>query len=338
VSQQKPRQFDDEWRRWIAENLILESTKGSILATLKSAGFDELAATEEIERAAASPYLRGSKRLLNRLKKREWVLETYHRLNRLLPNAGGVDVRERLPRAEFLDRYYCANRPVLIKGMLEDWPAMKKWSPGYMKERFGERNVEVQMNRLGNERFERQKDRHRKQLKMAEFVDLVVASETNDYYMTASNCGVNGDSLADLWEDIVQIPEYLDGSKRQNTFLWFGPKGTITPLHHDMTNNLMAQVCGRKLIKLIPSYDIANVYNDFHCYSAVDCGAVNYERFPKFRQARLIECELGPGDLLFLPIGWWHYVQGLSVSITVSFTNFVFDNDFTSFYKSCCDL
>ena len=34
--------------------------------------------------------------------------------------------------------------------------------------------------------------------------------------------------------------------------------------------------------------------------------------------------------LLFLPVGWWHYVKGLSISMTVTFTNFVFANDFSS--------
>jgi hypothetical protein len=335
---QTARQFDQEWRRWIAENLMLEGSRESILATLKSAGFDETTAAAEIELAAASPYLRGSKRLLNRLKKRDWLLEIHHRLNRLLPGAEAVDVRERLLRAEFLRDYYTTNRPVLIKGMLDDWPALQKWSPEYLKERFGNRMVEVQMNRLSNARYEVQKDRHRRQMSLSEYVDLVGRAETNDYYMTAANSGTNTSSLVELWDDIIQIPEYLDGSQRQRGFIWFGPSGTITPLHHDLTNNFMAQVYGRKLVRLIPAHDTPYVYNELHCFSSVDCGAVDYKRFPRFRQARVIDCEIGPGDLLFLPVGWWHYVKGLSISITVTFTNFLFDNDFSSGYTTHAEL
>jgi hypothetical protein len=40
------------------------------------------------------------------------------------------------------------------------------------------------------------------------------------------------------------------------------------------------------------------------------------------------------GDLLFLLVGWWHHVRGLEVSITMTFTNFVFDYDFHSFYQT----
>ena len=44
----------------------------------------------------------------------------------------------------------------------------------------------------------------------------------------------------------------------------------------------------------------------------------------------ILACEIGLGDLLFLPVGWWHYVKGLSISMTVTFANFVFANDFSS--------
>jgi ribosomal protein L16 Arg81 hydroxylase len=334
MSEPEVRQFDDEWRRWIAENLILECSRESILATLQREGFDEAITRAEIDRAADSPYLRGSQRLLNRLKKRDWLLEVHHRLNQLLPQAGTVDVQSRLSREQFLKDYYAANRPVLIKGALDDWPAMKKWSPGYLKERFGDRTVEVQSKRLANARYELQKDRHREQMKMAQFVDLVCQGPTNDVYMTASNTDINARSLAELWDDIIQIPEYLDGTLPQRGFFWFGPQGTLTPLHHDMTNNFMAQAYGRKLVTLIPSCDISYVYNEQHCYSPVDCGAPDLARFPLFRRASVIHCEIGPGDLLFLPIGWWHCVKGLSISMTVTFTNFVFDNDFCSIYST----
>lgn len=94
----------------------------------------------------------------------------------------------------------------------------------------------------------------------------------------------------------------------------------------------MAQVHGRKLVKLIPSCDLPRMYNDFHCYTDVDAGTPDLNRFPDYAKVRVIDCVIGPGDFLFLPVGWWHYVKGLDVSITVTFTNFVFNNDFHSSY------
>lgn len=335
MSDQNERQFDDEWRRWIAENLILGGSRDSLLATLKDAGFQELKAAAEIDVAAASPYLRGATRLQNRLKKRDWVLEIHRRLSRLLPTANEVEVRERLSRAEFLREYYSTNRPVMIKGMLADWPALLKWSPEYFKAQFGNRVIEVQTKRNQDRRYEIQKDQHRQQMRLAQFVDLVnSAGETNDFYMTATNSKLNTSSLAELWDDVPPLSEYLDDGP-QRGFLWFGPRGTITPYHHDLTNNFMAQVYGRKLIRLVPTHDLPFMSNDLHCFSSIDAeGADAAVRFPMYRHARVIDCEIGPGDLLFLPVGWWHYVKGLSISMTMTFTNFVFDNDFSSNYST----
>jgi hypothetical protein len=100
----------------------------------------------------------------------------------------------------------------------------------------------------------------------------------------------------------------------------------------------MAQVYGRKLVKLIPSYDLPYMFNELHCFSPIDPEAVDYGRFPQFRNVRMIECEIGPGDLLFLPVGWWHHVKGVAISIAVTFTNFVFPNDFTSSYTTFQDV
>ncbi|CAB3790842.1 cupin-like domain-containing protein [Paraburkholderia fynbosensis] len=50
--------------------------------------------------------------------------------------------------------------------------------------------------------------------------------------------------------------------------------------------------------------------NHLHCYSQVDGSAIDYERFPSMRNPHLLQCALAPGEWLFVPIGWWHYVEG----------------------------
>ena len=43
---------------------------------------------------------------------------------------------------------------------------------------------------------------------------------------------------------------------------------------------------------------------------------------------------IGPGEALFLPVGWWHHVDGLDQTIGMSFTRFARDNDFYSSYRT----
>jgi hypothetical protein len=57
----------------------------------------------------------------------------------------------------------------------------------------------------------------------------------------------------------------------QQCFVWFGPAGKVTPLRHDPSNTLIAQVVGRKRNRLIPALQRQYVYNSTGVFSDVDC-------------------------------------------------------------------
>ncbi|OQU80934.1 hypothetical protein SORBI_3007G210801 [Sorghum bicolor] len=68
--------------------------------------------------------------------------------------------------------------------------------------------------------------------------------------------------IKELHEDI-SVPEYClaGGGKLQSLNAWFGPHGTITPLHHDPHHNhLFAQVLGRKYVRLYPASISVGLY------------------------------------------------------------------------------
>jgi hypothetical protein len=327
--------IDDEWRRWIAENLLLDMTRDSVLSTMIASGVAPDEAARELDLALNSPYLRGSERLRNRLKKRDWQIAMYRKLHRLHPNAKEIERRHRLSRASFLSDYYSTNRPVIITGMMEDWPALRKWNLDYLEERFGDREIDVQYGRNAGDNYEIEREKFIKKLKFAEFIrEVRSAGVTNDFYLTANNNPNSKKALPELWDDIVQLPEYLNGANRLNGFFWMGPAGTITPFHHDLTNNFMAQVYGRKRVKIAPSWDMPLMNNNFHVFCQVDGRQRPPTPDAALDEAQILECILSPGEILFLPIGCLHFVEGIDVTMTVSFTNFLFDNDFASFYTT----
>ncbi|MCX4163806.1 MULTISPECIES: cupin-like domain-containing protein [Paraburkholderia] len=333
------RPIDDEWRRWIAENLLLDVPPDALQAALVSHDFAAEDAAREVQAALASPYLLGSTRLRNRLRKREWMLSVYGTLNRLRANGGTVERREKLTHDEFFEQYYFQNRPVIITGTFDTWPARTKWSFDYFRERCGDCEVEVQFGREADANYEVNQPKLKRMMRFRDYVDLIERSgRTNDFYMTANNNSHNREALVDLWSDVEPIRAYLDAESPDKGFFWFGPAGTKTPFHHDLTNNFMAQVIGRKQVKLVPLCDTPHMYNHLHCYSQVDGSAVDFTRFPALQNAQLIECTLEPGDLLFLPIGWWHYVEGLDASVTMTFTNFLERNDFGRTYETYHEL
>lgn len=335
--------INDDWRRWIGENLALDASPQDVFNVLVGQGVAAHEATREVQAALANPYLLGARqagqRLKNRLKKHDWVLDIYRTLNRQTIGNELVERRHRLSREEFYSQYYLLNKPVIISGMLDDWPALAKWNFDFLRTHFGEREVEIQMGRAQDANYEINSNQHKRKMPLANYLDMIQgAQESNDFYMTANNSSANRQALTELWQDIGRLPEYLNPESKDDGFLWLGPKGTRTPFHHDLTNNFMAQVVGRKRVKLIPACELAYVYNHHHCYTPVDGAAIDHERFPLMRNVQVLECELAAGELLFLPVGCWHYVEGLEASITVSLINFQPDNNFGAFYSTYDEL
>jgi hypothetical protein len=323
-------------RCWIAENLLLGVSPAALVDVLASTGFNRNEAIIEVDAALKSPYLQGATRLQNRLDKREWIINISARLNRVQP----IEIvrREKLSGQEFLAQYYSTNRPVIITGMLDNWPALHKWGCDYFRQTLAGREVEVQFGREADGDYEKNSIAHKRKMAFGEYIDRVERGPSNDFYMTANNDSANRAALSELWQDILPLPEYLNPHAPGAGFLWFGPAGTITPLHHDLTNNFMAQVIGRKKIKLISVAETARLYNSRHCFSEIDLGQPDLARFPAFQGVPVAECILQPGEILFLPVGWWHYVEGLDLSVTMAFTNFRWDNDFYSHYPKGHDF
>ena len=96
----------------------------------------------------------------------------------------------------------------------------------------------------------------------------------------------------------------------------------VTPLHYDEHSVLFAEIFGRKHVKLIPPFDYRRVYARDRFYSDVDPEHVDLVRHPEFAHASVADVLVEPGDVLFLPVGWWHWAKSLDVSISATFSSF----------------
>jgi ribosomal protein L16 Arg81 hydroxylase len=261
-------------------------------------------------------------------RKLESLIELYAELDR--QSSIGDDIpRKRLSPAEFYKDYFYPNRPVIVEGLMVDWPASTKWTFPWLRANFGDHEIEVHANRSNDPRYEQHFRGNCSTMNFGDFVSLLESpGESNNTYIVGRNLLLARPEFSGMLQDIHNPPGFLDSRTMndQNVKLWIGPRGTVTPLHHDRGSVLFGQVSGRKHVKFISPFHLPSLYNDPNtCYSDVVLDdTLDLNRYPEMRHVVIMEAVIGPGDFLFIPVGWWHWVRALDASISLTFKNFLF--------------
>ena len=92
-------------------------------------------------------------------------------------------------------------------------------------------------------------------------------------------------------------------------------------LHYDAdhANVFLTQIRGRKAVWLFPPTDSKYLYKyAFAVHSPVEVGAPDLKKFPLFKHASPQKFIVHPGQTLFIPSGWWHYIEYLDSGYGVS--------------------
>jgi hypothetical protein len=320
----------DEWRRWIADSKFAGIDDHIIVQQLIVHGISPSSARLEVSSVNENPYFQSGHKFVQLLQKSESYANIIAELASLAPHSQSIDSKPDISRADFLANYYAKNTPIILTEITKNWSALSLWNPDYLKDSYGQVEIEVQGDRDRDRLYEINVDQHRQKMRMADYADNVVnGGETNNYYMVANNGNLEKTALRGLLDDIEIFPEYLNPHDVDGkVFFWFGPAGTITPWHHDPANLIFVQVYGRKTWKIIPPYYTHMMYNYRGVFSKVDVENPDYDKYPLFQKIPIIEVTLNAGDAIFMPVGWWHAVKSQDISISMSFTNFVFPNKY----------
>lgn len=229
------------------------------------------------------------------------------RAGHALPVISSVPRLGRLDAAAFRARA-AAGLPFLITGVVNRWP-LSALTPQVLRDSFSHLQVRARVGDYINTAFA--PDRAMQDMSMLAYLELVDAG-THDLPPYLGNL-----ELREL-NRLCHWPGYFD--KMGPPRFWLGPAGTVTPLHCDYDDNIFAQIWGTKRIFLSPPHHDEFLYtseaNAILFGSPFDPDAPDFEKFPLARQATMIECIVNPGDLLYVPAGWYHQVRALTFSLS----------------------
>ena len=239
---------------------------------------------------------------------------------------GSTLERIRVPSLHsFQTRYMNREQPIIVEGAMTHWPALRpapndrRWTLDYIKRVAGSRTVPVELGaRYTDETW------GQSLITMNEFIDKYVAGgeSVEKGYLAQHRLF---DQIPELKRDIC-IPDYCCISSSDDDVdvnAWFGPQGTVSPLHYDPKRNLLAQVVGSKYVRLYEKSQTDFLYahrsDMLKNTSQVDVECVDVAEHPLFCDAVYWDGVLKEGEMLYIPPMCWHFVKSLSVSFSVSF-------------------
>jgi hypothetical protein len=222
----------------------------------------------------------------------------------------------------FLRDYLTANRPLIVRNATPDWPALHRWTPQFFKQRFGSKMVQVSYDR---------------QMSFADFIDGVIASSEDQPGPYMYRLFLH-QHLPEVLADVSPPNKYAFARRYASPLMmeyWRRPDGYLKLLiggiggrfpimHYDGENAhaTITEIYGDKEFIVYSPQDTPYLYpgtgTTRYNHSLVDDPHhQDLERFPLLSRATQYRSVLHPGDMVFVPCGWWHTARALTPSISV---------------------
>ncbi len=223
-----------------------------------------------------------------------------------------------IEQKNFSDSYFKPLKPLVIKDLAKTWPALKKWTPNFFRDQYGNKRVKVY-----DESFVEAGKHYMSKLKtipLREYIDTIMTSSHN-LRMFLYNIK---SEIPELVDDIV-FPTLVNGLSKNFIFMFFGCKGSVTQMHFDidMSHVLHTAIFGKKTVYLFPYEQGKNLHRyPFTCRSYVDVERPDFEQYPGLKDAQGYKVELEQGETLYIPSGYWHHFvydePGYAISLRCS--------------------
>ena len=226
-----------------------------------------------------------------------------------------IDVVKDITTKQFNEDYLLPQRPVIIKGIADNTIAGHRWSINYFKESMNDVMIDLFDNSKKSSSAFVKPDL---KMKLGEYMDIIAKDEHTDLRIFLFNLFKLNPELSKEFP----CPEMMKGILDDVGFMFFGGKDTTVRIHYDidMSNVLHTHFGGRKRVVLIaPEYNELLYRLPFNTHSLINIDKPDYIQFPGLKYVKGYDFILEPGDSIFMPSGYWHYMTYLEGSFSVSY-------------------
>lgn len=229
--------------------------------------------------------------------------------------------RDTLSVDEFNTTYRNKGVPVILREAIQDWPLFKMRKQDVIS-CFSELQGITRNGDYVKKVFSTERDF--RTISMIDFIRSLDAPKSKEI-IAGPPSYMGNNILPEKLLKLIKYPPYYEIHQYIPPRLWIGPEKTFTPLHRDDTDNLFVQIWGEKKFTLAaPHYRPSLGAWATSPHGGLDgCDfnpdAPDFNLFPTARDVVFLEIILAPGDILFLPEGWFHQVESLSTSLSINF-------------------
>ncbi|HHH49968.1 MAG TPA: cupin-like domain-containing protein [Saprospiraceae bacterium] len=218
-----------------------------------------------------------------------------------------------LSKKDFYSTYLSRNQPVIFTDLMDSWPAKNKWTIDYLKSVYGHLKVPLYATNKGKGKKYISPEIY---MTFKEYLELLEAGPTNLRMFLFNIFKEAPELIKDF-----SMPTIMDGFIDSFPFMFFGGEGATVGLHYDidLSHIFLNQLHGRKRVVLFAPDQSINIYHHpFSVASYIDVNNPDYDLFPALEKAVGYECIVNPGETLFMPSGYWHYIEYLDSGFSMS--------------------
>ncbi|WP_421830664.1 cupin-like domain-containing protein [Larkinella sp.] len=229
-----------------------------------------------------------------------------------------IDRISKQDKALFQQSYFKKHQPAIIRDFCHDWPAYRNWSFEKLKQRAGHLTVDLYNNKPADP--DKSTMFVDERMNFGDYLDKISSNQPVELRIFLFNIFKH---IPSLKKDILK-PDLVDGFVMSLPFMFYGGAGSVVHMHYDidLSHVFLTQFVGRKRVVLFaPEYTPLLYRLPFSVISYMNVNNPDYQKYPGLQHVKGYECTLNYGETLYIPAGYWHYIEyidgGYALSLRV---------------------